>query len=210
MSSALDLFNGFNLPAAIAYAFTLTATPGPNNVMVMSSGANHRYRRTVPCLLGMSVGCTFIVALSAAGLGVVFNREPRLRTVLFFVGAAYLCWLAWQIGSSGAPAGVEANARAPARKPLSFLQGAVFQFANPKTWLMGINIVVLFSLPGAAFIPSMAAVCTIVLLVSFFSMSLWAGFGVAIHHRFRTERAWRIFNIVMALLLLACVPMLFW
>src|SRR5215470_11298886 len=114
----------------ITYTFVMSITPGPNNVMLTASGARFGFGRTLPHILG--IVCGFIVQLLAvcAGLSALFTRWPALQSTLAWVGAAYLLYLGWQLLSAGAADSREAH------HPVSFLQAALFQFLNPKAWVM--------------------------------------------------------------------------
>ena len=123
------------LPLA-AFIFVSSITPGPNNVMLTASGANFGYQRSVPHMLGISVGATLMLLVVGAGLGAVFARWPQLYTLLQWVGAAYLVWLAWKIATAGR---VQTGQAKP--QPLNFWQAAAFQWVNPKAWLMSVGVV---------------------------------------------------------------------
>src|ERR1700730_2043234 len=114
----------------VTYTFVMSITPGPNNVMLTASGANFGFRRTVPHILGIGLG--FVVQLLAvcAGLSALFARWPALQSALGWVGAAYLLYLGWQMLGRG-----DAEAR-DNRRPVTFLEAAMFQFLNPKAWVM--------------------------------------------------------------------------
>jgi len=133
----------FELLAALAgFALVSSITPGPNNVMVMASGANFGLRRTVPHILG--IACGFVVMLLLVGLGLarLFEMFPVIRLVLTVVSALYLLWLAWKIAHA-APFGSD-SARG---RPFSFLQAALFQWVNPKAWMMALSAITLYA-PG--------------------------------------------------------------
>src|SRR6185312_10694880 len=121
------------LPFA-TYSFVMSITPGPNNVMLTASGATFGFRRTIPHILGISVGFGAELLAVCAGLGAIFNHWPYLQTVLRWVGAAYLIYLGIKmLGGSGA-----ANSRSSSR-PVTFFEAALFQFLNPKAWVMTIT-----------------------------------------------------------------------
>ena len=109
------------------FALVSSITPGPNNVMLAASGLNFGFRRSMPHLLGVNLGFTLMIFLVGVGLGSVFQQVPQLYTVLKYVGAAYLLYLAWKIANSG---GMEDGA--VSGKPMTFLQAAAFQWVNPK------------------------------------------------------------------------------
>ncbi|WP_176045604.1 LysE family translocator [Burkholderia sp. BCC1644] len=202
LSSGIDQFKPL---AVAAYILALSITPGPNNVMLAASGANFGFLRTLPHLFGITIGATTLVVLSATGLGVVFIEYPAARLALFVIGALYLAYLAFKIANAGRPAAKDAET-----KPFSFVQAAMFQFVNPKTWLMAANLIVLFSVDGEGFISSVIGICILMVVINFPAVSVWAVLGVGMQTMLQTERARVIYNRTMALLLLACVPLLFW
>jgi threonine/homoserine/homoserine lactone efflux protein len=123
------------LLAFILFAFVSSITPGPNNTMLLSSGVNFGFNRTIPHMLGISCGFALMVLAVGFGLGAVFKAYPILYTVLRYAGAAYLLYLAYKIATSGpAEDGDQSNTR-----PMSYLSAAAFQWVNPKAWVMAIG-----------------------------------------------------------------------
>ena len=121
--------NTFFLPV-VMFAFTMSATPGPNNLMLTASGANFGFRRTVPHMLGVSSGFFSLIAVVAIGLGALFIQYPMLQTALRVAGSVYLCYLAWRIATAR-PQRDGKNATGRSR-PFTFWQAAAFQYANPR------------------------------------------------------------------------------
>lgn len=193
-------WHAFFLPV-ILFAFSMSATPGPNNIMLTAAGARHGFRRTLPHRLGISGGFFLLLVCVAAGLGELFTTWPTLQNLLRVLGSLYLFWLAWRVASAPPPS---LDARDTAR-PFSFLEAAVFQFANPKAWLMAITAITAFSRPGNAYLMSAALVAATCALVNFPCISLWAGFGNGIGRYLKSHRHWRLFNGFMGLLTAACV-----
>jgi len=190
-------------PIAV-FAFTMTATPGPNNMLLTASGANFGFRRTLPHIFGVVIGCVGLMAAVALGLGAIFERWPEFQTALKVLGSLYLLWLAWKIASAPAPSRVrDENAR-----PMTLWQAAAFQFANPKAWIMSISGVASFTLTGDAFLASALLLISVMAAVSIPSISIWAGFGVMIGRLLTTATHWRYFNIAMGVLTAACVVMI--
>jgi len=188
----------------IVFAFSMTATPGPNNMMLTASGANFGFRRTLPHIIGVTIGCVGLMAAVALGLGQLFAAWPILQTSLKVVGSAYLLWLAWKIATAAPPSG----ARQADDKPLSVLQAAAFQFANPKAWIMAISGVASFTLAGEDFLVSALLLIGLMALVTVPAISLWAGFGVGVGRLLKTARHWRLFNLSMGGLTAACVALI--
>ncbi|RJL00503.1 LysE family translocator, partial [Paracoccus siganidrum] len=120
--------------ALAGFAFVTSATPGPNNMMLMASGANFGIRRTVPHMLGVSLGFGAMVALLGLGVDRVIAGNPVLASAMKWVSLAYMIWLAWKIATASAPEGT-----AGAGRPLTFLQAAAFQWVNPKAWAMALG-----------------------------------------------------------------------
>ncbi len=184
------------LPLA-TYCLLMTGTPGPNNVMLATSGANFGYRRTLPHLLGVSLGVFLLTVLVCLGLGAVFMQVPDLQRLLRYVGAIYLVYLAWTLAGAGM-----AQSRGRGR-PLTFVEAAAFQLMNPKSWMKAITIATLYKPAGMA--PLMAAflVSLVGLAISLPLISVWTLFGVAIGRYLHSPGRLRVFNIAMALSLLA-------
>lgn len=186
----------------LAYAFAASATPGPNNIMLTASGANFGFRRSVPHVLGVAFGFGFMMAVVGLGLGAVFQAAPRLQVGLKILGAAYLLWLAWKIGSAETMAEAKGDAR-----PLSALQAAAFQWVNAKAWMMVVGTMSIYAADGA--LATVLAIVATVIAIGLVTSAFWAGFGVAMRRFLSTPWRLRAFNIAMAVLLVASlVPML--
>jgi threonine/homoserine/homoserine lactone efflux protein len=187
-----ELFFAFVLFAAVMFF-----TPGPNNIMVMSSGLTYGFRRTVPHITGVVIGFAFMVGAVGLGFGTVFIAFPVLQTVLKYAGAAYLIYLAVMIAMSGPPKRGEVG-----RGPLTFWQGAMFQWVNVKGWVAIIGTITAYA-AIAKFPLNIALQVVIFLLMGTASITIWTLFGSALRPVLTSPRAVRIFNIAMALLLLA-------
>ena len=188
----------------VTYAFVSSVTPGPNNIMLTASGANFGFRRTIPHMLGVTVGFCFMLAVMGLGLGAVFLALPQLQLVLKIVGATYMLWLAWKVASASAP---EDGAAQTA--PLTFLQAAAFQWVNIKAWFMCVTTVAIYVPAGDGQRQALVLAVLIFGLVNLPTVSLWAGLGVGVRRFLQNPKALRAFNITLALLLVASVvPML--
>ena len=184
------------LPCA-TYAFVMSITPGPNNVMLTAAGANFGLRRTLPHILGVTCGFGSQVAAVCGGLGVLFTRWPQLHLALKWVGAAYLLFLGWQmLRARGAQAG-------RAGKPITFAAAAAFQFLNPKAWVMSLTAATLFLPPQLGQILASGYVATIVAAVNLPCITAWALFGSSLGLALSRPAARRVFNWVMAAALAA-------
>ncbi|PWE33272.1 hypothetical protein DDZ14_05655 [Maritimibacter sp. 55A14] len=185
-----------------AYAFVTSVTPGPNNLMLMASGANFGLRRTLPHLLGVSLGFVIMASALGAGLGPLFTGAPVLRNALKALALCYMLWLAWKIATATPP-----DPGAPPGRPLSFLQAAAFQWVNPKAWAMALTALAAYAPGGGA--GGVLAVAAVFGAVNLPSVTLWAGAGQGLARWLSTPRRLRRFNLAMAALLLAAlVPVL--
>ena len=187
-----ELFFAFVLFAAVMFF-----TPGPNNIMVMSSGLTYGFRRTVPHIAGITIGFAFMVGAVGLGFGTVFLAYPLLQTILKYAGAAYLVYLAVMIAMAGPPKPGETG-----RGPMTFWQGAMFQWVNVKGWVAIIGTITAYA-AIAKFPLNIVLQVVIFLLMGTASITIWTLFGSALRPVLTSPRAVRIFNIAMALLLLA-------
>ena len=191
------------LLAFIGFAFVTSVTPGPNNTMLLASGVNHGFVRTLPHVAGISVGCAVMVLMVGLGLGQLFAAVPAIYSTLRAIGAAYLLWLAWKIARAG-----PIEAAGPRGRPMTFLQAAGFQWVNPKAWVMVVGAVTTYA-PQDNFLAGVLLIAVLMAFVNVPSICLWAGWGVALRRWLNGARRVRVFNIGMAtLLVLSLYPML--
>ncbi|KPQ17688.1 MAG: putative threonine efflux protein [Rhodobacteraceae bacterium HLUCCO18] len=191
------------LAALILFAFASSITPGPNNVMLLASGANFGLRRTVPHMLGISGGHAAMVALVGLGLLGLFTALPWLRTGLTVVSVAYLLWLAWKIANAAPPAEGAAKGR-----PLTWAQAAAFQWVNPKAWYMAIYAQTNFGAADGAW-SGAVLVALVFAAVNLPSVTAWAWGGTQLSRWLTAPGRLRAFNWTMALVLVASLwPML--
>ena len=182
------------LPAL--FAFVSSVTPGPNNLMLMASGANYGFRRTVPHMLGISVGFLVMMVLTGMGLTQVFDLYPLSYTILKAVSVAYMFYLAWKIANA-API----RQRDTASRPMTFLQAAAFQWVNPKAWAMALTAITVYVadnghwmlLIGACFFAA----------VNLPSVTIWTVMGQQLARLLTNPIRLRAFNWTMAALLVA-------
>lgn len=173
------------------YCFAMSITPGPNNMMLTASGATFGYRLTLPQILGINTGGFVLAIACCCGLGRLFLAVPSAQAVLRVGGALYLAWLALRL----------ARARigdAPMARPHGFLEGVLFQFVNPKSWLKAITLGSVFMPAGVQPLPAALAIACVGFLVGIPCVSVWALFGVAIRRFLRAPRNQRLFNLGMA------------
>lgn len=186
------------LLAFVAFVCVMFFTPGPNNVMLMSSGLTYGFRRTLPHMAGVTLGFAFMIASVGIGLGAIFVAYPVLETVLKYAGAAYLVYLAVIIAMSG-PATAEQGGL---RGPMTFWGAALFQWVNGKGWVIVIGTITAYA--AIAQFPWNIVIQTAVsIAIGTASTVAWALFGSALRPVRGSARSVRIFNVVMAVLLLA-------
>ena len=189
------------LPALLAFAFASSITPGPNNLMLLASGANFGVRRSVPHMLGISVGHSFMVVVVGLGLMGVFEAAPVLHDVLTVASVLYLLWLAWKVATS-APKDGASRAR-----PFTFWQAAAFQWVNPKAWVMAIGAITLYAGDGGPW--AVLAVAAVFAATNLPSISVWTVMGQEMRRFLTSPTRLKAFNWTMAgLLVLSLWPVL--
>ncbi len=188
--------------ALAAFALVSSLTPGPNNLMLMASGTNFGFARTVPHMLGVSIGFVFMVILVGLGLVGIFKTFPVTYVILKWVSVVYLLYLAWKIANAGALVvkdGVSATAEA---KPFRFYQAVLFQWVNPKAWTMALTAVTVYAPPQKPLL-GLVTVAVIFGAINLPSVGLWALLGVQMRRFLDEPGKMRAFNITAALLLVA-------
>ncbi len=192
--------------SVFAFALSMSGTPGPNNAMVAASGATFGFARTVPHLLGVAVGFPAMLLVVALGAGDVMRAVPSLHEILKWVGAAYLLWLAFKIATAR-PYAVRQRRCARAR-PLTFLQAALFQWVNPKAWIIALGAIATYTTSSNLTVQAVV-LAAIFLVVTVPSLAFWTMTGVGAARLLRTGRGLRAFNLAMSALLVASlVPLL--
>jgi len=186
------------LIAFLLFTLVMSFTPGPNNIMLLSSGLTYGFRRTLPHVAGITIGFAFMVAAVGLGLGTVFIAYPILQIILKYLGAAYLVYLAVAIALSEPPKTGEDKRGGP----MTFWGAAAFQWVNAKGWVMVIANITAYA-AIAPFPWNIAIQTAITLVTGSASCTTWALFGSALRPMLTSERAVRTFNIAMAILLLA-------
>lgn len=184
------------LLAISLFAFVMSVTPGPNNVMLLASGAQFGYQKTLPHIFGIIVGIAILLACVLLGLGLIFERYPQLYDLLKVIGSLYLFWLAWKI----ATASTDANALEKdnsKKSPMTLMGAALFQFVNPKAWAMVIGSISSFTIAGEQYIESGLWIMLCFALMGFVAISLWAYLGVGIAQLLTTKKRKKTFNYTM-------------
>ncbi len=190
--------------ALLVYAFVTSVTPGPNNFMLLASGVNFGFTRTIPHMLGIGIGFLVLLFAVGFGLGAVLTAFPMLHNGLKVAGSAYLLYLAWKIASSRSMGG-KGEERA---QPMRFLDAAAFQWVNPKAWVMAVTAMAVYSNADRPYL-SVVLVSVAFAVVNLPSVSVWAGFGMALRGFLSDPTRLKWFNIAMGVLLAATLwPML--
>jgi threonine/homoserine/homoserine lactone efflux protein len=182
----------------IVFAFVSGMTPGPNNTMLLASGVNFGFIRTRPHILGVVIGFTIMMLAVAFGVGRVFSLFPPLYSVLRTLSIAYLLWLAWRIGTSGATDPIPGDEA----RPMTFTEAALFQWVNPKGWMVCLSVAANYVTPDDLW-ADVAVLSAVFICVSIISASSWALFGTSLRPLLRDEKSMRVFNVVMAVALVA-------
>ena len=189
--------------ALLVFSFVSSITPGPNNIMLFASGVNFGMWRTMPHALGISFGFGVLLAAVGAGVGVILTTVPILFLAIKVAGGLYMLFLAWKIANSG-----KVEAKQGTAKPMTFLQAALFQWVNPKAWVMATVAMSAYTHEGNYALNVGIVVFSFVVL-NFPSVTVWAGFGTVMRNFLEDPVKLKIFNYVMAIaLVLSLWPML--
>ncbi|MDX1695520.1 MAG: LysE family translocator [Ketobacteraceae bacterium] len=184
----------------VVFTFAGAFTPGPNPVLLISSGANYGIRRSLPVYFGICLGFPLLVAAIGGGLGALFSRFPFAHSLLKIVGAAYLLYLAWRTATGARP---DADIELP--KPLTFREAMVFQWVNPKAWVVAMGAIATFTREGEVF-ESILIILSAFMISGFVGMGFWLTLGARLETWLYGAR-YRVFNGVMGVLLaLTVIP----
>lgn len=191
--------------AILGFAFVMSISPGPSNFLLLASGLNFGFLRSLPLVLGISFGFLSMVLLVGLGFGQLMDRVPFLQAVLRAICGAYVLWLAWKIARSRSFGPAEG---ARVAEPISFAQAALFQLVNPKAWAVALIVTVSYTDP-ANYTASLVLMVALFALVNIPAISTWAASGAALRRLLGEGRRIAIFNAAMAALLVASmVPVL--
>ncbi|HEY5818401.1 MAG TPA: LysE family translocator [Mesorhizobium sp.] len=190
--------------ALLVYAFVTSVTPGPNNFMLLASGVNFGFTRTLPHMCGIGFGFFTLLLGVGFGLGALLTAFPQLHLALEIAGGVYLLYLAWKIASSRSM-GKAGDAKA---RPMTFVEASLFQWVNPKAWVMAITAMAVYADPVSPYW-SVLMIGLVFALTNFPSVSVWAAFGVGLRGFLSDPTRLKWFNIGMGVLLAATLwPML--
>ena len=184
-----------------SFALASTMTPGPNNIMLLSSGLTFGYKRTIPHALGVNFGFPVMVICVGLGVGKLFEIFPFIYTILKVVGISYLVWMAWHIANTkGSP-----NTENKKDKPFTFLQAALFQWINPKAWVMAITSTAAFITDHQIASIQVMIIACIYFFCAILSTNSWSLGGVMLKRFIQNERLVQIFNTTMAILIVGSI-----
>jgi threonine/homoserine/homoserine lactone efflux protein len=196
---------GVFLGPLFLFAAAMCLTPGPNVVMVTASAANFGFRRTIPQMVGITLGFGVLVMGVGLGLAGLFHAEPRLHGLLKYAGAAYLLYLAWRIAQANV-----ANNHPTRATPIGFLEAVLFQWINPKGWVIAIGALAAYTTVGGDLLLQTSVLASVLAGACFASVVVWAGFGAAIARFLDSPLARIAFNWSMAGLLVISLLPVFW
>jgi threonine/homoserine/homoserine lactone efflux protein len=192
------------LPALLLFAFVGAFTPGPNNLMVLASGTTFGFARTIPHILGVTVGFAVVLLAFGLGLGQIFQSYPAVHQTLRIAGALYLLYLAWRIARAGSP-----ETDSAAKQPIGFVEAALFQWVNVKALTLAVGVVSAFTSVGGNLWAELGLIVAAFSVATIATLAVWCGFGMAIRRLLASPRALRAINLGLALLLALSVVLLF-
>lgn len=182
--------------ALAAFALATSITPGPNNLMLMTSGANFGFLRTIPHMLGISLGHMFMMVILGIGLSQVFETYSAAQLILQVLSVLYMLYLAWRMANAASLSASQKKGR-----PLNFFEAAAFQWVNPKAWAMALTAISVYA-ADTRFL-SILVVAALFSSINFPSVCVWTLLGTQLRRWLTTDRRLRRFNITMAVLLVA-------
>ena len=185
-----------SIGALILFAFVSSATPGPNNIMLLASGANFGFARSIPHMLGISIGHAIMIVLLGTILINIFEAYPIILKILKIIGIMYLLYLAYRIATSASTINNKKTS-----KPFNFLQAAIFQWVNPKAWAMALTAITVYA-PSQSF-DAIIIVALVFCCTNLPSVSIWTIFGQNLKVILTNTKRLKRFNIIMSLLLIA-------
>ena len=186
--------------AIFFFGVSTGVTPGPNNIMLMTSGMNFGIKRSIPHVLGICVGFPVMIILIGLGFSIVFEKLPILHEVIKILGLVYLLYLSWLIASAS-PDKLESKES----KPFTFLQAALFQWVNPKAWVVATSSISAYTTLEGNIYSQVLIIAIAFFFAAIIATSTWLVFGKGIKQILQSAKQQRIFNISMAALLVASV-----
>ncbi len=192
------------LIAVVLFAISSSVTPGPNNITVMASGVNFGVRKSLPVFMGICVGFSVMLLLVGIGFGQIFEQVPSLHIFIKFFGTLYLLYLAYLIATANEISTSKAHV-----KPLTFLNGALFQWLNAKSWVVATGAIAAFTTVGIDFYTQNITIALIFLVISFPCVGIWLFFGSVLQSKLKSKNSMKVFNYSMGgLLVLSVIPVI--
>jgi len=188
--------------ALLSYSFINSITPGPNNIMLAASGVNFGLRRTLPHFAGVYLGFLLMLAIVSLGLGKIFLTFPIIQPIMKYAGSAYLLYLAYKISQSASLTNLSLA------KPITFIEAALFQYINPKAWIVAGTIPAAFVIGDGITGTDIAYLVVGHALVSLPSILFWVLTGSRLSRYLSSYKSLRAFNLTMALLLTGTVAVI--
>ncbi len=201
----MEAFSWTVIIASFPFLTSMGFTPGPNNILVASSGVNFGFRATIPHILGISFGFPVMLLVVGLGLAKVFIAVPMVHVAFKYVSIVYLIYLAWRIATAA-----EVSAGGSTTKPLTFVQAAAFQWVNGKAWIIAVSAVTTYTVVNSSLPLQIAAIAVMDIGITLVSVSCWTLFGHFLRNYLHTESRRRRFNYAMAGLLLVSIVPVIW
>ncbi|PHR72290.1 MAG: lysine transporter LysE [Arcobacter sp.] len=202
-----DFFTLTIILSLFTFTMTTTLSPGPNNILVLSSGLTYGYKKTIPHMLGVIIGFPLMVILIGLGAGIVFEKYPFVLDVLKYLGILYLLWMAYKIVS--ATNNYEINEETSS-KPFTFIQSALFQWVNPKAWIMGMTVISIYVNTQEESFYQILIIACMYFFTTLIGMNIWVGGGVFLKRFISNARFVKNLNRGLAFtLILSILPVLF-
>lgn len=189
----------------ILFCFSTSITPGPNNIMIMMSGAKFGLLKSMPHYLGICIGFNLMVFLVGIGLGEIFNQLPILHTGIKYLGTLYMLYLAVSLirSTEGLHGATEQS------KPLTFIQAILFQWINPKAWIMAVGVIATYSAPNLNSVYQSLIITSVFFITGLPCIGSWFVFGIGISRYLSSKLHMKIFNIIMGILLIISILLMF-
>jgi threonine/homoserine/homoserine lactone efflux protein len=196
--------NSTLLVSLTGFAFISAITPGPNNILLMSSGALFGWQRSLPHLSGILLGFAILMSSAVYGLGSVVAQWPWLVTIVRVLGAAWLTWMSVRYFLAGLR-GPEATAQsrpAPISRPFRFHEGVLFQWVNPKALILVISAAGAYIAIAESIVQRMLIIVGIFFVAGLVSCSIWMIAGDALNRYLSSGESARYVNLGMGILIL--------
>lgn len=203
----MEFYTTTMLLSILIFAIATAFTPGPNNLMLLSSGLTYGYKRTLPHIFGVAFGFPLMVVAVGLGVHSLFAFSPMIYTVFKIISLGYLLWMAWKIATADTSITIDGQSTS---KPFTFFQSALFQWVNPKAWVMALTVTTSFTSGESTLLPQIIVIALIYAFVGLFSTHSWALGGVYLSRFLNNKKRVHYFNIIMAVLIVASVvPFMF-